>query len=248
MRSIDLNADVGEGYPFDAELMQVVSSCSIACGGHVGDDQSISETLDLAKQHGVSAGAHPSYPDPDGFGRRSNFSSGEVLEQSLAAQLNRAVSIAEKVGWPLRHLKPHGALYNEAARSERLAQIILKSALSYEIPAVMGPPQSMLSACASEAGLTYIEEGFIDRQYTPSGQLLRRSEPGAVLGSIEERLQQAEALATGAPLQCGDQWLQLSVKTLCLHGDDQQAVETARAVRRHLEAAGIKIRAWHEAA
>jgi len=229
--SIDLNADLGEGDPHDLELLRIVSSCNIACGGHAGDAETMRATVLSALENDVSIGAHPSYPDREGFGRRSAYMAGEELLVSLTMQINALNSIVTASGAVLTHVKPHGALYNDAVNDRELADLIA-SAISATVPdaAFVGLPESKLQKAAVDHGLVFVAEGFIDRAYQDDGQLVPRSQPGAVHESLELVLPQAGSLVG-------------KVDTLCIHGDTPGAADTAAAVRQELEKQGVEIRA-----
>lgn len=231
MTAIDLNADLGEGDAFDVELLEIVSSCNIACGGHAGDDASMRTTVAAALKSNVAIGAHPSYPDPEGFGRVSGFLAGEELRASLQEQISALVSIAEEQGALLRHVKPHGALYNDAVNDSALADVIA-SAIVATVPdaALVGLPDSELQYAAVRHELRFIGEGFIDRAYQSNGQLVPRSQPGAVHESLDLVLPQAISLVA-------------KVDTLCIHGDTPDAPRAAAAVRDALQEQGVEIRA-----
>jgi UPF0271 protein len=229
--SIDLNADLGEGDPYDLELLRIVSSCNIACGGHAGDEETMCATVLSALENKVSIGAHPSYPDREGFGRRREYMGGEELLVSLMAQIGALNSIVIEAGATLSHVKPHGALYNDAVNDRELADIIAR-AIGATVPdaAFVGLPESELQIAAVEHGLNFVAEGFIDRAYQENGQLVPRSEPGAVHTSLELVLPQAVSLVG-------------KVDTLCIHGDTPGAADVAAAVRQELEKQGVEIRA-----
>ncbi len=245
-RSIDLNADMGEyadagGAQIEAALMALITSCSVACGGHAGDEETMRRTVQLAKAHQVSVGAHPSYPDREGFGRRSIDINPADLYTSLREQINALRAVLKSEDVPLRHMKPHGALYNDAARNDALAQLVVDVAPD---TAIVGPPGSALEAAAQKAGAPFIAEGFVDRLYRRDRTLTPRSTPGAVIADINARAAQAAAIATGAEFAAADGRLTLNADTLCIHSDSPGAVETARAVRRALEAAGVSVAAF----
>ncbi len=231
MASIDLNADLGEGDPYDVELLGIVTSCNVACGGHAGDAKTMRATVQSAVNNGVSIGAHPSYPDREGFGRRSGYLSGEELFASLTDQISALNSVAREIGATLTHVKPHGALYNDAVNDRELADTIAR-AISTIVPgaAFVGLPNSELQNAAAGHELFFVGEGFIDRAYQEDGQLVPRSEPGAVHKSLDLVLPQAVSLVG-------------KVDTLCIHGDTPGAAEAAAAVREELEKQGVKIRA-----
>ncbi len=245
---IDLNADVGEGETILPELLGIVSSCNIACGGHTGDAESMRRTLDAAIAHNVVAGAHPSYPDREGFGRRSRFLSAEALAPELEVQIHALRDVAELSGAHLVHVKPHGALYNDAAIDRPLADAVTTAVRAVD-PAlvVVGPPGSELARAAEHAGLRFAAEGFVDRAYMADGSLVPRTEPGAVYGRPEQAAQQALDIATRRAVTAIDgTTLPLDVETLCIHGDTPGAAASAAAVRKALEAAGVRIIAPRE--
>lgn len=238
-RTIDLNADVGEyadesQRAVEAALVPLVTSCSIACGGHAGDEATMRATARMARGHGVGVGAHPSYPDPAGFGRRRIAIAPEELAPALATQLAALGAVLDGEGVPLRHVKPHGALYTDSARSLVLAGLVVGAAATVAAGRpllVVGPPGSALEEAARAAGLGFAAEGFVDRRYRADGSLVPRGEPGAIIEDIAARAEQALTLARGS-----------AIATLCIHGDTPAAVETATAVRAALETAGFAIR------
>ena len=231
MSTVDLNADLGEGDSCDAELLTIVSSCNIACGGHAGDEDSMRATVALAISNNVAIGAHPSYPDRDGFGRRSAYSSGDELRDSIIAQISALDSVARDQGATLSHVKPHGALYNDAVNDRELSDLIANCiAAAAPGTAFVGLPDSEMQHAASGHSLKFVAEGFIDRAYRDDGQLVPRSEPGAVHKSLDLILPQAVSLVG-------------KVDTLCIHGDTPGAAEAAAAVRNELEEQGVEIRA-----
>ena len=237
MRSIDLNADLGEGGDFDTELMRVVSSCNIACGGHAGDADSMARTVQLAIASGVAVGAHPSYPDRAEFGRRSLPLGRDELYESLTSQVESLLDIAGELGARVRHLKPHGALYNDAAGDASLADIVARVAA--ELPGdvfLVGPPGSELECAAAGNDLVFIAEAFVDRAYRPDGRLAPRSEQGAVYADVERMVAQALSLASSNEVTTADGTV------VSVAGDTPGAAVAARSIRNALEANGIAIR------
>jgi UPF0271 protein len=245
MAHIDLNADLGEGDPYDAELLKVVSSCNIACGGHAGDRNSIAATIREALANGVTVGAHPSYPDREGFGRRSGFTSGAPLAEALEEQLQVFASIARKLGASIGHVKPHGALYTDAVVDASLASTIAAAVAAMpERPPLVGQPGTELEYAASAEGLDFLAEAFVDRAYRADGRLVPRSEEGAVHHDIERIREQAVSLAVeGKTVGPGGDEIHVRADTLCIHGDTPGAAAAARAVRAALEEAGVEINA-----
>jgi UPF0271 protein len=243
--TIDLNADLGEGCEFDVELMGIVSSCNIACGGHAGDTHSMSATVDLAVANKVAIGAHPAYPDRPGFGRTSHFQGGEDLRKSLIKQLDVLQEIARSAGRSVTHVKPHGALYNDAAADQSLARVLVQAVQNVcDNAAIIGPPKSELERAATEKNMTFIAEAFIDRAYSADGSLVARSEPNAVHADMNTITTQAVTLATNNSLTAENgEVLTVRADTLCIHGDTANAAEIAIAVRDVLFASGVSIRA-----
>jgi UPF0271 protein len=244
-KSIDLNADLGEGSGADAELLAIVTSCNIACGGHAGDDASMRETASAAQTSGVVVGAHPSYPDREGFGRRSHFLTGDSLLESLINQLHDLEESCNGLGVSIRHVKPHGALYNDAADDPALASIIVKSINELSgRQSLVGPPQSELSKAAELAHLSYTSEAFADRSYLANGRLVARSVAGAVHTDIDAIKSQAVSIVVDhcVCLHNGE-FVQVTADTLCVHGDTPGAVAAASRIRDVLENEGVQIRA-----
>ena len=245
MAHIDLNADLGEGAPCDEELLQIVSSANIACGGHAGDAETMALTIRSAIANGVAVGAHPGYPDRDGFGRESGFMRGDALYESLTEQVTALADIAAELGTRLVHVKPHGALYNDAVHNRDLADVIARvTAEAPGEPAFMGMANSELEFAADRHGLTFISEAFVDRAYEPDGTLVSRKEPGAVHESLSVATTQAVRLAeSGEATARTGEVVNVRADTLCIHGDTPGAAEKARAVRDVLESHGVEIRA-----
>ena len=235
-RRIDLNADLGEGCPFDAELMPLISSANIACGGHAGDVDSMRAAVHLAHAHGVRIGAHPSYPDRAHFGRRTMHIEASQLVFSLTAQLWALKAVCIEDGIAVSYVKPHGALYNDAAVNPILAEQIAR--LIYEIDpdlAVMALADSCLLSAAKNLGLATIAEGFADRAYLPDGTLMPRAEEGALLSDTAAVQAQACALSS-------------RVDSICVHGDNPDAVAQTVAIRQALAELGVEISAeWQNA-
>ena len=240
---IDLNADLGEGYGDDTELLDIVSSCSVACGAHAADEETMIATIGAAHARGVAVGAHPGYPDRDGFGRVSNFLSGDALYRSLTEQVQRCGDIAAQLGVPFAHIKPHGALYNDAVRNAELAAIIARvCAEAPGHPALIGMAGSAQQQAASDHGVDFVAEAFVDRAYRPDGTLVPRSEPNAVHSELHVATTQAMTLATtGKAMSESGETVDVDADTLCIHGDTPGAAAAARAVRDVLESHGVEI-------
>jgi UPF0271 protein len=218
LRMIDLNADLGEGCPHDEALLGRVTSASISCGAHAGDRETIRRTLLWAQAEGVIVGAHPGFADREGFGRREREVSASEVERLIDEQFDDLADLAAEVGLELRFVKPHGALYNQAQRQEHVAEGIIAAMVRLGLP-VLGQPSSVLERHARMAGVRFIGEGFPDRRYRPDGRLVPRTEPDAVLDDPAEIEAQVVRLVG-----------QEGISTLCIHGDDPEAVRNADRV------------------
>jgi 5-oxoprolinase (ATP-hydrolysing) subunit A len=245
---IDLNADVGESYgPWvmgdDAALIPLVSSVNVACGAHAGDPLVMRRTVALARRHRVALGAHPGYPDRDGFGRRELSLSTDELQASLLYQLGALAAFAREAGLRLRHVKPHGALYNRAAVDDALAATIADSVRDFARRLVLvGLAGSRLLDAGRAAGLAVAAEAFADRAYEADGTLRSRRLPGAVLDTPEAAAEQALSIVTLRRVVAHDgTTIRLKADTVCLHGDTPGAADYASHVRSALEEAGVTI-------
>jgi len=245
MTCIDMNADLGEGDSNDEALLQIVSSCNIACGGHAGDAGSMATTVRAAVVNGVCAGAHPGYPDRKGFGRVSGFLAGDALYEALTGQVTALADIAAQFGARLTHVKPHGALYNDAIADRGLADVIARvTAEAPGAPAFIGMANTELQFAADRHGLEFIAEAFVDRAYEADGTLVSRAEPGAVHDNLSVVTAQAVGLAeAGRVTARNGEVIHVHTDTLCIHGDTPGAAEAARAVRDVLESHGVEVRA-----
>lgn len=248
---MDLNSDLGEGYgPWtmgdDQALLKVVTSANIACGFHAGDPSTMRRTVELAVKHGVTVGAHVSYPDRRGFGRRHIELPPSEVTDDLLYQVGALDALARSAGTKVSYIKPHGALYNEMASDERVAMAVVEGirGLGQPMP-LMTLPGSVAAVIAAEVGLPTVAEGFADRAYTPDGQLVPRDRPGAVLGDADEVAVRAVRMAVaGRVTTIEGTDLALRVDSLCVHGDSPGAVHLAQAVRAALTAAGVPLRSF----
>ncbi len=223
--AVFLNIDAGELPGEPDELYQVAQAVSIACGGHAGDAASMARALAACRAHGTRAGAHPSYPDPENFGREPMDLPAHVLRGEVEAQCRALLLAAVEQGVALAHVKPHGALYHAANRDPELARAVVEGARAALGPnvAIVGPQRGQLAEAARAAGLLFLREGFADRGLLPDGSLVPRGQPGALI------LDPALAAAQAARLAAAGQ-----VDTLCVHGDSPGAIAIARAVRAAL--------------
>ncbi|HZX04993.1 5-oxoprolinase subunit PxpA [Kribbella sp.] len=246
---MDLNADLGEGYGSwtmgdDSALLEVVTSANVACGFHAGDPSIMRRVTAEAVERGVAIGAHVGYADKAGFGRRFLDVEPAVLRDEVVYQLGALDAFARIAGDRVRYVKPHGALYNTIGHHVEQAGAVVAAVAAYDktLP-VLGLPGSEWLRLASEAGLTVVHEAFADRAYTPSGTLVSRRSPGAVLHDADEIAARSTAMATGQAIRDADGGaLVVEAASICVHGDTPGAVEIARRVRGALEGAGVDVR------
>ncbi len=251
MTRIDLNADVGEGFGAwaagaDDELFEFVTSANVACGFHAGDPSVIDRTVRGAVKKGVAIGAHPGYFDLRGFGRRAMSLPPDEVEADVLYQVGALRAFARAHGVPLTHVKPHGALYNQAADDDALAGAIARGVAraSRELVLVGLAGSRPMRDAAARAGLRFAAEAFADRAYDTRGRLVPRSRPGAVVSDPAVAAAAAVRLATdGVALTADGAPVAIEADTLCLHGDSPAAVAMAKAVREALERAGVSVRA-----
>lgn len=247
---MDLNCDIGESYGAwrmgqDAQVMRWITSANIACGFHAGDFSTMQQTVLLAKQHGVAIGAHVSLPDLQGFGRREmKITPNEAYALTLY-QLGALHAFARAAGTRVAHVKPHGALYNMAARDRELAEAIARAVFAFDAQlALYAPPRSALAAAGRAIGLRVVLEGFADRAYRSDGSLVPRSEPDAVIAHVEEVVNRAMQIAVERTVTAVDgTQLQLDADTICIHGDTPGAASMAAWIRAGLQSAGVDVKA-----
>ncbi len=227
---MDINCDLGEGIGRDADLMPYLGSCNIACGGHAGDRESMITTMRLAKEHDVRIGAHPSFEDRPNFGRKEMYVPPERLRSQLIHQIAELAALARLEDVEIHHVKPHGALYNMAARSSDLAKLIVNVLQFFNEDLVLyGPFGSQMERKAKEAGIPYAVEAFADRSYSDSFGLVPRSEPEAVLTDPQEiRERVMRMIRKGEVVSISGKVRHVDVDTICIHGDNPAAVEIAR--------------------
>ena len=230
--TIDLNCDMGEREDVDeARLLALVSSANVSCGAHAGTPELLERTLRLAKRHGVACGAHPGYPDRPNFGRLTMALSEEEIAATVEAQVRALAELAARLGVELKHVKPHGALYNDAARNAEVAAAIARGVARWNPEALLvGLAGMPVLGVWRQMGFRVAAEAFADRAYESDGSLRPRSRPGALIEEPEQAAAQALGLARRGDIQ-----------TLCIHGDTQGAESILTAVRARLEGAGITI-------
>jgi UPF0271 protein len=226
---IDINCDLGEGCGHDQELMPLITTANIACGFHAGDPATARAALSAAACHNVQVGAHPGFPDREHFGRRELPRTPVQVFEECVYQIGGLTGLAQSLGMKLRHVKPHGALYNMACRDDEYALGIAEAVKLFGLT-LMGLPGSQLEAL-SKGVCPFVAEGFADRRYLPDGSLVARSRPDAFVEDPAEAVQQAEWLLRDK-----------GIRTLCVHGDNPQALIFVRELRQHLEQRGFAIR------
>ncbi|THF86777.1 LamB/YcsF family protein [Deinococcus sp. KSM4-11] len=243
--SIDLNADLGEGSAHEEAVMASVTSANIACGGHAGSPDTMRESLRLAARFGVAAGAHPGFPDREGFGRRElSFPPAEVTA-FVREQIEALKAVAAREGVPLHHVKPHGMLYNMAVKDAVLARAIAQAAADSGLPLYYGlaGDTSVMLQEAAALGLDALGEGFADRGYAPDGSLWPRGQAGALLPAAEAVAQGVRIAREGFTVAVSGERVAVPARTLCLHGDGAEAAGLARELRTALEGAGVRVAA-----
>ncbi|MBL9205430.1 MAG: LamB/YcsF family protein [Opitutaceae bacterium] len=239
MPRIDLNCDLGEGGDNDHALMEWVTSINVACGGHAGDEATMRRTVAWANERGVAVGAHPGYADRDHFGRRELALTPAEIVQLVTEQVSHLMQIS-----PVRHVKPHGALYNQAGRDPMIAEAIASAVLRLDPRLVLvGLSGGALTAAGRRLGLQVADEVFADRTYEPDGTLTPRSVPGAVHLQASAAVAQVMRLVTlGTVTSRHGTTLPLRADTVCIHGDGTNALEFAKTIHRSLRQAGVDLR------
>lgn len=244
MYSVDVNCDMGEGCPNDRALMDYVSSVNVACGYHAGDLETMRRTVDNALQKGKAIGAHPGYADRNNFGRTSmSLARSEILDL-VGEQIIKLLEVCNAAGAKLSHVKPHGALYNQAARNSEIAAAIAEAVSNLDPSLVLfglSGSESLYAGC--QAGLQTASEVFADRTYCPDGSLTPRSEPGALIKDVAAATDQAVRMVTrGTVIATNGEALTIKADTICIHGDGENALKFAEAIYTKLSGSGITIR------
>jgi UPF0271 protein len=247
---VDLNADLGESFGAwtlgnDADLLQSVTSANLACGFHAGDPSVMRRTVRLAREAGVAVGAHPALPDLVGFGRRAMAVSPSEVEDLVLYQVGALAAIAAAEGVRLRHVKPHGALYNMAVGDGSLAAAIAGAVAAVDRTLILfALPGSELHRAGAAAGLSVAREGFADRSYEPDGSLTPRSRPGSVIHDASAVVGRAVRMVKDGLVRAANGTdIPMRIDTICTHGDTPGAHELVRRLRAGLDAAGITVRA-----
>jgi UPF0271 protein len=254
MRSIDLNADVGEGFGAyecgrDEDLMRYITSANVACGWHAGDPIVMRRTVECARRRGVRVGAHPGYPDLLGFGRRDMGVSPEEARQYVIYQVSALAGFAKASGVSLQHVKLHGAFYNTAMRDQDLSRAVADAIAEMDCGLIVAAlPGSALIEAALRAGLKVAREAFPDRAYLADGSLAPRSSPGAVIQDPDAAAARAVQIVCEQRIQAlSGEFIGVHADTICVHGDNPRAVALAAQIREALQKAGVHVRALCDA-
>src|SRR6185436_17935904 len=245
MKTIDINCDMGEGVGNDELIMPYISSANIACGYHAGDENTMRQTVQLCKKYNVAVGAHPSYPDKINFGRTDmQLHPGEIYEM-IVKQINSLEKIAEENDVPVHHVKPHGALYNMAARDKALAPFVALAILDTNSKYILyGLSGSYLIKEGKNLGVKTANEVFADRVYKDDGSLTSRAKAGALIQDTDKAVAQVlQMVKEGTVTSINGKKVPIIAETICIHGDGEHAVEFAKAIHDALVGEGIEIRA-----
>jgi len=244
---IDLNADLGEGGDFDQQLLTLVSSANISCGAHAGSRETMVAAIRGARANNVTIGAHPAYPDRENFGRLPVRLSTTQLRESVYSQLAALQLLVQTEGMKLKHVKPHGALYNQAAVDSELADVLVCIIKDFDARlTIVGLAGSQLLTAASKAGMDSKAEAFADRAYAADGTLLPRSDPRALIEDPQQAIEQTLTLInTGSITAIDGSTINVHVDTLCIHGDTPHALVFAQQLRQALSHAGVSVTSAH---
>lgn len=240
---IDINADVGEGINNEDRLLPLVSSCNIACGGHAGDVESMRRVVQIAKEHRVKIGAHPSYPDRENFGRKAVDISCAALFSTVKAQIKSLMSVLREAHMQLHHVKPHGALYNKAAEDKETAIVIIEALKSIQLPLKLYVPYgSVIAEEARQQKIPFTYEAFADRNYNEDLSLVSRSEEKAVITDPKEMFEHVKRMIIDQRVKTiSGVEVKIEAETFCIHGDNPQAIQLLKSLRKNLDNLAIGI-------
>lgn len=243
MTRIDLNCDIGEGGSFDADLMRFISSANIACGLHAGSEEVMRRTVELALENGVAIGAHPGYDDRPNFGRKEMRMSHAEVKTLITDQLGTLSLVCGRLGAKIRHVKPHGALYNQAAKDRGLAAAVVEAVAEFDPGLVFyGLSNSLMIEEAEKARLRAASEVFADRTYRSDGTLTPRTEPNALITETETSLNQVlDMIRYGRVRSVDAVMVPIKAETVCIHGDGPKAVPFAQTIHTRLTTQAITI-------
>lgn len=241
MKKVNINADLGEGTGNDAALMPMLASCSIACGGHYGDEDTMRTAVQLAKKYGVKVGAHPSFPDVENFGRERLTMTKQELQKTIYEQIMRLVAICNEEEVELHHVKPHGALYNYAAIDAPTADAIVEAILETGLrPKLYTQHDSILCHKAKNL-LPIVPEAFIDRGYTPTLKLKPRSEAGALITLPEMAWEQLKGFIIDQKVNTSEGFKDIEAETFCIHSDHKGSIEILAFIKKKLSEYNFQI-------
>jgi UPF0271 protein len=241
---IDINVDVGEGINNETQLFPYISSCNIACGGHAGDTETMRSVVKLAKQYYVKIGAHPSFPDKEGFGRKTMDISCAALYTSIKAQIDDLISILREEHMRLNHIKPHGALYNLAAIDAKCASVIIEVMKSILLPVKLYVPyNSVIEKMAIENNIPINYEAFADRNYNADGTLVSRTQLHALIEDADTMFEHVFRMITSNKVKTvSGKDIKIMADTFCIHGDNPNAIDLIKSLSNRLQKEGIQIR------
>jgi UPF0271 protein len=244
MKTIDLNCDLGEGIGNDELIMPYISSANIACGYHAGNETTMKQTVELCKRYNVAVGAHPSFPDKENFGRTDMLLHPGEIYEIIIKQINSLERIAAEADVPVHHVKPHGALYNMAARDKMMAPFVALAILDTNSKYFLyGLSGSYLIKEGKTLGVKTVSEVFADRTYKDDGSLTSRNKPGALIEDTDKAVAQAlQMVKEGTVTSINGKKVRIVAETICIHGDGEHAVEFAKAIREALVKNGIEIK------
>ncbi|MBI2730508.1 MAG: LamB/YcsF family protein [Sphingobacteriales bacterium] len=247
MPFIDFNCDLGEGMDTDEAIMPFISSANIACGYHAGDAFTMKQTVALCTRYHVAMGAHPSYPDKENFGRTNMHLPADEIYALVLAQIEKLATIVHSFDKKLQHVKPHGALYNMAAKDPDIANAIAKAVKEFDPGLLLfGLPGSQVAAAAEIYGLPFIGEAFADRTYQPDGSLTPRTLPNALIEEEAKAIEQVLLLVKNKTVKTiNHEIIAIDAGTICIHGDGKHAIQFAEALHAALISEGITIQSFN---
>ena len=241
--SIDINADIGEGIGNETNLMPLLSSCNIACGGHAGTTETMKVCIELAKQHRVKIGAHPSFPDKENFGRQEIDMSCSALNQTIKNQIKDLMNVIRKEHAALHHVKPHGALYNLAAKDKKTAEVIVEVMKSIHLPLKLYVPYgSVIAEIALRESIPITYEVFADRNYNDDLSLVSRTKDNAIILDVDEMTSHIKSMILRHKVKSiNGVEVPIKAETICVHGDNPEALNLIKNLRQNLTNSGVKI-------
>jgi len=244
MKQVDINCDVGEGLDNEALIFIYISRCNLACGGHAGDEDTIRKVMQLAKKHNVIVGAHPSYPDKENFGRKVLDISTHDLIDSITNQLTTFYKIAEEEKIHIDHIKPHGALYNEAAKNKKVAEAVIsaiKKTKLFNTTKLMTPHNSVIANIAKTNNIETLYEGFVDRNYNENLSLVSRNQEHAIIEDPENAIVHLSRMINGNILTVTGKTIPIKASSFCIHGDNRNVIAILKHLHAELPAIGYTI-------